>query len=167
MVGMLNGWEMVRLEGVVGVVRGVKGRTSDIVYDLFFAEDRMVAAVVLYFSDLTDASGGLSLTTLLFGSLAGRRKNKMQSSQLMEERRVAFEDKNLDQILALHRANLEIDYENVVSVSLRKGLLETFLKFVVQGQPVKKINFWLRKKQIAEVEGLINRVLPGKVKIGG
>jgi hypothetical protein len=155
---------MVKLEDIVGVIQGVKGRTSDIVYDLFFAEKRMVAAVVLYFSDLTGPYGGISLKTLLLGTLFTRRGIKMRSLKLMDERRLAFKDKSLDEILTLHRANLEVDYEDVVSVSIRKGVLETSLEFAVQRRPVKKIDFWLERNQVAEVEGLINRVLPNKVK---
>jgi len=155
---------MVKLEDIVGVMQGVKGRTSDIVYDLFFAEKRMVAAVVLYFSDLTGPHGGISLKTLLFGTLFTRRGIKMRSLKLMDERRLALKDKSLDEISALHRANLEIDYEDVVSVSVRKGFLETSLEFVVKRRAVKKIDFWLEGSQVAEVEGLINRVLPNKVK---
>jgi len=155
---------MVKLEDIVGVIQGVKGRTSDIVYDLFFAEKRMVAAVVLYFSDLTGPFGGITLKTLLLGTLFTRKETKMRSLKLMDERRLAFKDKSLDEILTLHRANLEVDYEDVVSVSIRKGLLETSLEFAVQRHPVKKMDFWLERNQVAEVEGLINRVLPNKVK---
>jgi hypothetical protein len=155
---------MVELENIVGVVQGVKGRTTDIVYDLFFSDRRVVAAVVLYFSDLTDIYKKFSVATMLFGNLLGNREVKMRSLKLMDERRQAFKDKNLDEILTLHRANVEINYKDVVSVMVRKGLLETTLEFSVQGHPEKKINFWLDRKQIAEVEGLINRVLPDKAK---
>jgi hypothetical protein len=155
---------MVKLEDIVGVIQGLKGRTTDIVYDLFFSEKRVVAAVVLYFSDLADIYKKFNLGTMLFGNLGERREVKVRSLRLMDERRLALKDKTLDEILTLHGANLEIDYENIVSVSIRKGLLETSLEFVVQGHPGKKINFWLEKRQVAEVEGLINRVLPDKVK---
>jgi hypothetical protein len=82
----------------------------------------------------------------------------------MDERRLAFQNNALDEILALHKANMEIDYENVVSVTVKKGLLETSLEFVVQRHPEKKIDFWLEESQIVEVEGLIKRVLPNKVR---
>jgi hypothetical protein len=164
---MLISWRWLGLEGIVGVVRGVSGRTSDIVYDLFFGGDKMVAAVVLYFSDLNDGFGASSLLTMLFGGLWSRRKTKMQSARLMEERRMAFENKPLNQILALHEASFEIDYESVVSVLIKKGLLETSMEFVLQGKAVKKVRFGLRKDQLAEIEGLVDRVLPGKLRING
>jgi hypothetical protein len=82
----------------------------------------------------------------------------------MYERRKAFENKTLDEILTLHRANFEMDYEDVVSVIVRKGLLETYFELAVSKLPEKKISFRLEKSQVAEVEGLINRVLPDKMK---
>lgn len=152
------------MENIVGVVQGLRGRTKDIIYDMFFAEKRVVAAVVLYFSDLTDIYGKISPLTFLFGNLSEHSEIKMRSLRLMNERRLAFKDKTLDEILALHRANLEIDYDNVVSVTVKKGLMQTSLEFVVQGPQEKKIDFRLEESQIAEVEGLIKKVLPNKTR---
>jgi hypothetical protein len=152
------------LENIIGVVQGLKGRTKDIVYDLFFAENRVVAAVVLYFSDLTDIYGKINAITFLFGNQSEHSEIKIRSARLMDERRLAFKEKTLDEILASHRANMEIDYANVVSVTVKEGLLQTSLRFVVQGTPEKKIDFWLEESQMAEVEELIKKVLPNKVR---
>jgi hypothetical protein len=155
---------MAKLENIVGVVQGLKGRTADIIYDLFFAEKRVVAAVVLYFSDLTDIYGKISIMTLLFGNFSQHGEVKMRSARLMNERRLAFKDKTLDEILALHKASMEIGYDNVVSVTVKRGLMQTSLEFVVQGSPEKKIDFRLEESQIGEVEELIRKVLPNKIK---
>ena len=152
------------MENVVGVIQGLRGRTSDIVYDLFFAEKRAVAAIVLHFSDLSDIYRKINGWTFLFGNLSERTQVKMRSVRLMEERRLTFKDKTLDEILALHGANFEIVYDNVVSVKVKRGLLQTSLEFAVQGDPEKKISFWLEESRIAEVEGLIKGVLPSKVR---
>jgi hypothetical protein len=142
----------------------VKGRIGDIVFDLFFSDRRVVAAVVLYFSDFIDVYEKTSFGTLLFGNLGQRREIQLRSLKLMDERRKAFENKTLDEILTLHRANFEMDYADVVSVIVRKGLLETSLELADSKRPEKKISFRLEKSQVAEVEGLINRVLPDKMK---
>lgn len=152
------------MENIVGVAQGLRGRTTDIIFDLFFAEKKVVAAVVLYFSDLTDIYGKISMTTLLFGNLPEHSQVKIRSTRLINERRLAFKEKTLDEILTMHKANLEIDYDNVVSVTVKKGLLQTTLRFVVQGDPQKRIDFWLEDSQIAEVEELIKKVLPNKLK---
>jgi hypothetical protein len=151
------------LENTIGVVQGLRGRTADIIYDLFFSEKRMVAAVVLYFSDLTDIYGKISPMTFLFGNLSEHSEVKMRSLRLMDERRLAFKDKTLDEILAMHKANMEMDYDNIVSATIKKGLVQTSLRVVVQGPPEKKIDFWLEESQEAQVDALLKKVLPNKV----
>lgn len=155
---------MAKLENIIGAVEGLRGRTKDIIYDLFFAEKRVVAAVVLYFSDLTDIYGKISLITFLFGNQSEHSEIKLRSARVMNERRLAFKEKTLDEILTLHNASMEIDYEKIVSVAIKKGLVQTSLRFVVQGPSEKKIDFWLQESQIAEVEELIKKVLPNKIK---
>jgi hypothetical protein len=154
---------MAKLENILGVVQGVRGRTADIIYDLFFSEKTVVAAVVLYFSDLTDIYGKVSVMTLLFGNLSQHSEVKMRSSRLMDERRIAFKGKTLDEILTMHRANMKIDYDGIVSVTIKKGLLQNSLRIVVRGPPEKKIDFWLEEGHVAQVEALFKKVLPNKI----
>jgi hypothetical protein len=152
------------LENIIEVVQGVRGRTADIIYDLFFSEKRAVAAVVLYFSDLTDIYGKISIMTLLFGNFSQHGEVKMRSARLMDERRTSFKDKTLDEILTLHRANIGIDYDKIVSVTIKRGLVQNSLRLVVQGPPEKKIDFWLEEGQVAQVNALLKKVLPNKIR---
>lgn len=152
------------MEGVVGALRGVKGRTVDTVYDLFFTEKRMVAAILIHPSDFNDIYGKIDLTTLVFGNFLKQRAVKMRSLELIESRRSAFEKKTVDEILALHRSNFEIEYGNVISVTVRKGFLTKSLEFTVQNPSGKKVSFSVEESQIAEAEQLVRKVLPGKAK---
>jgi hypothetical protein len=152
------------LEDVVGVLKGVRGRTVDTVYDLYFTDKRMVAAVLIHPSDFNDIYGKIDLTTLVFGNFPKQRAVKMRSLDLIESRRSAFANKTVDEILSLHRANLEIDYENVAYVMVRKGLLTKSLEIGVKNPPGKKANFPLEESQIAEAQELVKKVLPGKAK---
>ena len=152
------------MEDVVGVLKGVRGRTVDTVYDLYFTDRRIIAAILIHPSDFNDIYGKIDLTTLVFGNFPKQRAVKMRSLNLIESRRSAFANKTVEEILALHRANLEIDYENVAYVTVRKGLLTKSLEFGVKDPPGKKANFSLEEDQIAEAEELVRKVLPGKAK---
>jgi hypothetical protein len=152
------------LEGVVGVLKGVRGRTVDTVYDLFFTDKRMIAAILIHPSDFNDIYGKIDLTTLVFGNFPKQRAVKMRSLDLIESRRSAFGSKTVDEILALHRSNLEIDYENIINVTVRKGLLTKSLEFTVKNPPRKRVSFSLEEAQINEAEELAKKVLPGKAK---
>ncbi len=150
------------MEDVVGVLRGVRGRTVDTVYDLFFTDKRIIAAILIHPSDFNDIYGKIDLTTLVFGNFPKQRAAKMRSLNLIESRRAAFANKTVDEILALHRSNFGIDYENILYVTVKKGLLTKSLEFGVKNPPQKKVNFSLEEGQIAEAEELVKKVLPGK-----
>ena len=152
------------MEDVVGVLKGVRGRTVDTVYDLFFTDKRVIAAILIHPSDFNDIYGKIDLTTLVFGNFPKQRAVKMRSLDLIESRRSAFANKTVDEILALHRSNLEIDYENIIYVTVKKGLLTKSLEFAVKNPPRKKVSFSLEEGQIAEAEELVKKVLSGKAK---
>jgi len=152
------------LEDVVGVLRGVRGRTVDTVYDLFFTDKRIIAAILIHPSDFNDIYGKIDLTTLVFGNFPKQRAVKMRSLNLIESRRAAFGNKSVDEILALHRSNFGIDYENILYVTVKRGFLTRSLEFAVKNPPQKKVNFSLEEGQIAEAEELAKKVFPGKAK---
>lgn len=160
-VSKLRSRWMIHLGEIIGIVRGLKRGTVDTIYDLFFTEKRVVAAVVLYYSDLTTMYSKSDILSFLFGNMLKRKEIKLRRLKVMDERRKAFEDVPLDQILTLHKANFQINFQNIASVRIRKGMFATSLEFVVQGQPERKMDFWLEKDQVSEVEEMIRKVLPG------
>ena len=151
-------------EDIVAILRGLKGRTTDTVYDLFFTDRRVVAAIVLIPSDFQEMYAKPDLIDMVFGNLAKQRVKKMRSLNLIDERRLAFENKTADEILTLHKANLAIDYENIVSAKIRKGFMGTHLEFILRTPTERKIEFSIEEKQIAETEGVLNKVLLDKPK---
>jgi hypothetical protein len=156
--------ELFDLEGVVGVLEGVRGRTVDTVYDLFFTDKRMIAAVLNHPSDFNDIYGKPNLMSLVLGNFPQQRAVKMRSLDLIESRRAAFANKTVDEILALHMSNLEIDYENIIYVTVKKGFLTKSLEFAVKNPSGKKVRFSLEESQIAEAEELLKKALPEKAK---
>lgn len=152
------------MENIVGVLMGLKGRTADMIYDLFFTERRVIAAVVLHPSDFADQYGKLDLTTLVVGGYFKQREIKVKSVQLMEQRRSAFEGKSADEVLASHKNNVEIGYENIKSVRIKKGIMGTSLEFVAQNPLGRKIDFSLGGNQVGEAEELMKKVLPDKAR---
>jgi hypothetical protein len=152
------------LEGVVGVLKGVRGRTFDTVCDLFFTDKRMIAAILIHPSDFNDIYGKIDLATVLLGGFPKETSVKVRSLDLIESRRSAFANKTVDEILALHMSSLEIDYENISYFTVKKGLLKKSLEFTVKNPPGKKVSFSLEESHIAEAKELVKKVLPGKAK---
>jgi len=154
--------QMVKLENIIEVIEGLTGFTTDTIYDLFFAEKRVIAAIVLHNSDLTEMYKKPNPLSFLFGGWFESKEFKMRSTKLIDERRRTFKRKTLNEILTMHKANMEIDYENIISATIKKGLLTTSLEFKVQKHPKKKIKFSLKRSQIAEVKRVISKILPMK-----
>jgi len=152
------------LEDIIGVLKGLRGRTIDTVYDLFFTDKRIIAAILIHPSDFNDIYGKIDLTTLVLGGLPKERAVKMRSLDLTESRRSDFADKTVDEILALHRSNFQIDYENIIYVTVKKGLLTRCLEIALKNPPGKRLNFSLEKDQVTEAEELAQTVLTGKEK---
>lgn len=152
------------MEKKMEVVQGLKFRTIDTIYDLFFTESKFVAAIVLQPSDLAKMYSRHTILTILTGGEYTEREIKMRQLEVMNKRRLELKDKTADEILAINRANFEVVYRNVIAVKIRKGLVTIALEFVVDGHPETKISFWIEKNQIAEVEEVVRRFLPNKLK---
>jgi len=153
---------MVKLENIIEVIEGLTGFTTDTIYDLFFAEKKVIAAIVLHPSDLTEMYKKPDPLSSLFGGWLKSGEAKMRSTKSIDDRRRAFKHKTLNEILTMHKANMEIDYEDIISVTIKKGLLTTSLEFKVQKHPKTKIKFRLESSQIAEVKRVISKIFPMK-----
>jgi hypothetical protein len=152
------------LEKKIQVVQGLKRRTTDTIYDLFFTDSKFVAAIVLHPSDLANMYSKHTILTILIGSEYTEREIKARQLELIDERRLAYKDKTADEILIMNRANFEVNYQNVIAVEIRKGLATISLGFMVKGHPETKISFWIERNQITEVEEVVRRFLPNKLK---
>lgn len=155
---------MKATENIVGTLKGVRGSTVDMVFDLFFTERRVIGAIVLHPSDFANEYSKPDLTTLIIGGYYKQREIKIRSQRLMEERRSGLEGKSPDEILTSNRANVQVDYENIVSARIKKGFLGNSLEFEVQTPPKKKINFSIEADELSKAEELLRTILPDKAR---
>ena len=151
------------MENIVGVLKGAK-QATDLVYDLFFGEKRAIAAIVLHFSDLSDIYDKYNSWTLIFGDMPVRDQIRRLSLRLVAERRRTFKNKTLDEILTFHSANMNIDYDRVTSVTVKKGILSAYMEFVVDSDLKRKMNFLIGKDQLLEAINLGEKLFPTKMK---
>jgi hypothetical protein len=154
----------IHLEKKIQVVQGLKRRTTDTIYDIFFTDSKFVAAIVLHPSDLANMYSKHTILTILIGSEYTEREIKARQLELISERRLAYKDKTADEVLTMNKANFEVNYQNVIAVEIRKGLATISLGFMVKGHPETKISFWIERNQITEVEEVVRRFLPNKLK---
>lgn len=146
---------------MIGVLQGLKGVTADTVYDLFFTEKKIVAAIVYHPSDMIKMYKP-DLLTVFIGGLPRFEEIKMRSRKMIDERRLTFKNKSIDEILAMDKANFELDYEDIDSVTIKKSLFSRRLEFRVDKHPLRKIVFSLEKDQVPEVQKLMITILRDK-----
>lgn len=148
-----------QLKSMTEVLQGLAGRTADTIYDLHFAERKVVAAIVLHPDDLAGMYKPDPFAVFL-GGMFRSRQIKIKSERIINERRLAFKNKSIDEILVTHKANIELDYEDIESVAIRKSLLATHLEFITDKQKRRKIFFSLKRNQVPEIEKVISRTFP-------
>jgi len=152
------------LESVLGNLRGVGGKTYDTMYDLFFTNRRIIAAVLVRPSDFNNIYRKLDLGKAWIGGTPRMVAAKERSLALIKSRRSDFANKSAEEILALHRLSFEIKYEDIDHVILKKGLLKKALDFTLKNPLGKKISFSIEESQITDAEELVKKVLPEKAK---
>ena len=151
------------MERSIGFLEGVSGHTYDIVYDLLFTTERVIALNIQHPAEMPFNFG---VKELLFGGLLNRQREKFDRKKSAEERLHAYEEKGFDELLAGHRFNIEIPYREVNSVEIIRGWFQTRLKFKIDSPslPGSVLYFTLTRDQVLEAQKLIKRPLPLKIE---
>jgi hypothetical protein len=151
------------MERSIGFIEGVSGHTYDIIYDLLFTTERVIALNVQHPSEVPYNFG---VKELLFGGLVTKQRERFDKKKSAEERLRAYEEKAFDELLAGHRFNFEVPYDLITSIEVTRGLFQTRLKFQINNQSVTgpTFQFTLAKDQIPEAQKMLKLALPLKIK---
>jgi|GEM_PF-1591260 hypothetical protein len=147
------------MERRIGFLSEVTGHTFDIVYDLIFTTERVLALIVHHPADLPMRFG---LKEMLFGDGMSRKIRRLEPRESPEERLARYPSMSREELLAHHRFNFEIPYRMVKRVEIRKGRFQRRLIFWAEGPayPRGTVRFGLTKGQVAEAEEIIARAFP-------
>jgi len=151
------------MEKIIDVLERVSGHTYDTIYDLVFTNERVLAVIVQHPSDEIHKIG---LKGLLIGGRLAKGRIRPPGKGIAEERRRDYEDKTFDELMASHRFNFEICYNNVSSVEITRRFFKSHLKFRISrpSVPVFTIHFTLAKNQFSDAKQLLGLALPSKIK---
>jgi hypothetical protein len=153
------------MEKVIGSLVEVTGHTFDIVYDLFFTTERVIAVSIRHPADIPYQFRSV-WQSVFIGSSWAMRKEQLDREKLARERRHAAQNLTPDELVKAHSRNFEIRYSQITSVEVRRRLFQPQLRFCVSESSHKWqiTRFNLSGKQITEAKRLLERVLPSKVK---
>lgn len=151
------------MERSIGFLEGVSGHTYDIIYDLLFTTERVIALNVHHPSEVPYNFGAKEL---LLGGLLTKQRERFDKKKSAEERLRAYEEKGFDELLAGHRFNFEIPYQGINAVEVTRSWFQTRLKFQLTGSSLNgaTLYFTLTKDKISEAQKLIKQALPLKIK---
>ena len=153
------------MEKVIGSLAEVTGHTFDIVYDLFFTTERVIAFSIRHPADIPYQFRSMWQTVFIGNSLA-MRQEQLDREKIARERRRAAQSLTPDELIKAHSRNFEIRYNQITSVEVRRRLFQLQLRFGVSGSSPKWqiTRFNLSKKHVPEARRLLEKVLPSKTK---
>jgi len=153
------------IERVIGSLVGVSGHTFDILYDLLFTTERVIAVIIQHPTDIPYQFTAV-WRTILFGNSLAIRREQLERQRIAQTRRQALQERTLDELAAIHPMNFEIRYSAITSVEIMRRLFQSQLRFYVSGPSTKEqiIRFTLPQKQIPEAQRLLELVLLSKTK---
>ena len=146
------------MEKSIGFLRRVSGHTFDTIYDLVFTSERVIACIVEHPGDVQRKYG---MTEMIMGSQLGKHGERLEKRRIADERRRLYEEKGLDELKSLHHLNFEIHVRDIASIEIRRGLLESTIKFFLSddSRPVRTIRFRLKRNQVEEARKLADETL--------
>ena len=152
-------------ESTLGILRYVGGYTYDVVYDLVFTTQRVIAVILKHPEDRRPYQYP-NLSSLLLGNWNSRHKEQTEQLKLADQRRQAMTGLTPEELLELNGHNFEIRYDRIESVRIKRSLLETKLRFVmgIPGQVKRQRDFTIKKQQVPETEQLLDKTIKSKVK---
>ena len=100
------------MEDVIGLLEDARGHTHDVVYDLLFTKDRVIALIVEHPSDVPYR---FSVTDFLIGNQLGKQSDRFAKKRIVEERRRNYRQTANDKLVEANDRNFDVLYTAVTS----------------------------------------------------
>ena len=146
-------------EKIIGSLVGVSGHTFDIIYDLFFTTEGVIAVIIRHPAD--DSRQHTSVwQSLILGDILTGQRGKLKQARAVQGKRRSLQTMTPDELLSANSRNLAIPYSDIASVEVTRRFFQSQLRFCVSGpsNTERIIRFNLSKKQIPEARRLIELI---------
>ncbi len=142
------------MEEIIGTLRGVTGHSFDVVYDLVFTSERVIAVNIMHPLDIPYK---FTWAKALIGSGLDIRDRKIKLADIAQARRDVERNAAPDELVKANPHNFALSYGEITSITVKHGLLDWKLVFEVvrTGKPIR-IQFNLSKNHVPEAKRLIS-----------
>lgn len=148
----------------MGVIAQVSGHAYDILYDLYFTEERLIAVLIQNPYESVDYGAFSVWKNLFSGNPFSKRKEQHNFNLLADERRSKHKSMTPSQLAASHPGNGVFNYDSIAGVEIKTGWLSAHLKIKFIDPASRVRSFGLAKKRAGEIRHLLKLVLPSKFK---
>ena len=148
----------------MGVITKASGHAYDILYDLYFTEERLIAVLIQNPYESVDYRAFSVWKDLFGGNPFSKRKEQHNFNLLADERRSKHKSMTPSQLAASHPGNSVFNYDSVAGVEIKTGFLSARLRIKLINPASRVRSFGLAKKRAGETRRLLKLVLPSKLK---
>jgi hypothetical protein len=151
------------MEEIIGVINNLSGHTYDILYDVIFTNERVVANLI---QSPLEIARPTSTWTFIIGNWFSGQRDKRELAKISEERRKKLETLNLSEIISANPENFTLNYSDIENVEIKYSMFEYRLVFHLNGSGGKKRSreFTLKKPQLDQVREMVSRTPLQKIK---
>jgi hypothetical protein len=150
------------VEQLIGTIAGVRVHTYDTIYDMLVTTERVVLVLVEHPEDISTSSG---VAELFLGRWLADKRDRAERAKLAENRRQAYRDMKLDEVLAGDRRNVQLLYGDIRSVRISEGLFgaEIVFRLMPNRSASHQPRLFLAKNQVHEANRLFGQAIPLKL----
>jgi hypothetical protein len=146
------------VEKIIGSLVNVSGHTFDMVYDLFFTTERVIAVIIQHPADSPQSK---SMWYYMFvGTFWTSGREQIKRQRTAREKRRNLQSMTPDELVSANRRNFAIPYSEITSVEVTRRFFQRQLRFHLSGSSDREriARFNLSKKQVPEAERLLRKI---------
>lgn len=145
------------MEEVLDKLKNVSLHTFDIVYDLVFTSQRLIAVNILHPEDVPSK---YSLRTALIGNAYEQRQQKIERYEIEQKRRGKEKTASPEELLQLSPRNFALPYEQIISTEIKHRFFtwQIDINLINNNKSSRQVRFNITKKQVPEAQRLLGLI---------
>jgi hypothetical protein len=142
-------------EKIIGSLVGVSGHTFDIVYDLIFTTERVIAVSIQHPAD--NPRSPSMWQTMFIGTFWTAGREEIRRKRTAQEKRRDLKSMTPDELVSANPRNFVVHYSEIASAEVTRRFFQSQLCFHLSGSSARerRIHFNLSKKQLPEAQRLL------------
>jgi hypothetical protein len=146
---------IIPTEKIIGSLVGVSGHTFDIIYDLFFTTERVIAVSIQHPADSLRPTSVWQ--TMFVGSFWSAGREELKRKRTAQEKRLSLQTMTPEELASANPRSFAVPCREIASAEITRSFFQSQLRFRLSGTPAREriVHFNLTKKQVPEAQRLL------------